>query len=418
MQYKPTGVPGKGTCVRPVAPPKPACGGLNQSSCWHVDPTKWCNTGLQYKPTGVPGKGTCVRPPVAPPKPACGGLNQSSCWHVDPTKWCNAGLQYKPTGVPGKGTCVQRVAKPQQQCGGLNQTSCWNIDPTKWCAAGLEYWGTGKPGEGRCIVPGSDATPNCGGENQSSCWNLNPKHWCDDGLSYVSGVIPNQGTCQRKLSGDEYKAAAKGMLETIKTLGLENPVSRLRNCLLVPDNLVQLQQVMKQRSKNGINQILSICGVAPAQLKAYGQSVMGHAPKTLQIGLSGGLVAGVGVEGSISYAISLENVVVLDNPNRPELRLPEARYFLTNGVGGGAGLAAGVDVTVGLTGESMPTEHWAIDKGKSVNFSGRLLGSVSVSIDFPQRGITPNGFTIGGGAGVGAEVGTLIHTRDQYLYNF
>ncbi len=41
-----------------------------------------------------------------------------------------------------------------------------------------------------------------------------------------------------------------------------------------------------------------------------------------------------------------------------------------------------------------------------------------MSIDFPQRGITPNGFTIGGGAGVGAEVGTLIHTRDQYLYNF
>ena len=116
-------------------------------------------------------------------------------------------------------------------------------------------------------------------------------------------------------------------------------------------------------------------------------------------------MAGVGVEGSIAYAIPLE----------PQ---PDGRYFITNGLGGGAGAAAGVDVTVSLTGEQMPTAHWIAEKGRSVNFSGKALGSVSVSIDFPERDITPQGFTVGGGVGIGAEIGTVIFTRDQYLYNF
>ncbi|GAB5414844.1 MAG: hypothetical protein Cons2KO_24470 [Congregibacter sp.] len=36
-------------------------------------------------------------------------MNQSSCWHVDPTKWCRGNLKYKPTGIPGQGTCIKRI---------------------------------------------------------------------------------------------------------------------------------------------------------------------------------------------------------------------------------------------------------------------------------------------------------------------
>jgi hypothetical protein len=308
-------------------------------------------------------------------------------------------------GLMALSLTLDTEAQAGKNCGGLNQKSCWNLNPKKWCDSGLKYVGTGKPGEGRCIAQGGDPTPDCGGLNRKSCWNLNPKHWCDDGMSYSPGVLPNQGTCYRKISKEEYKLAAKKIYETVKSLGFENPLFRLRSCLLVQDNLEQLKNVMTKRSENGINRILSICGVSPQALKDYGQSVLGYAPNTLEIGLTGGLVAGVGAEGSIAYAVPLD----------PR---PDGRYFLTNGFGGGAGLAAGVDVTVSLTGEKMPTKHWVSEKGRSVNFSGKAIGSVSVSIDFPERGITPHGFSVGGGAGVGAEIGTVIFTRDQYLYNF
>jgi len=335
----------------------------------------------------------------------CGGLNQKSCWNLNPKKWCNTGLQYVGTGKPGDGRCIAPGGDPTPNCGGRNQKSCWNANPKLWCDPGLKYFGTGKPGDGRCIPPGSDPTPNCGGEGQKSCWNANPKHWCDDGMSYSPGVIPNQGTCHRKLSREEYKAAARRMFEVVKSLGVENPAFRLRTCLLVPGNLTQLRNAMKERSENGINRLLSSCGVSPQALKAYGTKVLGAPPRTLEIGVSGGVIAGVGIEGSIAYAI-------------PLVPRPDGRFFLTNGLGAGAGLAGGVDVTVGLTVEEMPIEDYVSEKGRSVNFSGKALAGGGVSIDFPERTITPHGFTISGGVGAGAEYGTVIFTRDQYLKNW
>ncbi|MGB1139430.1 MAG: hypothetical protein ACPG1A_00955 [Halioglobus sp.] len=451
LQYKPTGVPGQGRCVKRTSKPKPKqkCGGVNQKSCWHVDPKKWCKAGLEYAGTGKPGDGRCIKPGsdynkkcgglgqascwnanparwcdsglqyVGNGKPGdgrcvkkgsdttpnCGGIGQKSCWNANPAKWCDKGLEYFGSGKPGDGRCIKPGSDPTPNCGGLRQASCWNVNPAMWCDGGLEYFGSGKPGEGRCITPGSDPTPNCGGNGQSSCWNPNPKHWCDDGMTYSPGVIPNEGTCYRKYSKEEYLNAARGMYETIDKLGRQNPVFKLRSCLLKPENLEQLQSAMGSRSENSIDRLLSACGVSPKALQDYGRTVLGYAPRTLEIGLAGGAVAGVGIEGSISYAIPLQS-------------RPDGRYFLTNGLGGGAGAAVGADVTVSLTGDTMPTEHWISEKGRSMNFSGKALASFSISIDFPERDITPSGFTIGAGLGVGAEIGTLIYTRDQYLYNF
>jgi hypothetical protein len=404
LQYSGTGKPGEGRCIKPGSDPTPTCGGLNQKSCWNANPERWCDSGLKYFGNGKPGDGRCVKP-GSDPTPDCGGLNQKSCWHTNPKHWCDNGLKYFGSGKPGDGRCVVPGSDPTPDCGGLNQPSCWNANPKHWCDDGLKYFGNGKPGDGQCVVPGTDPTRNCGGEDQKSCWNPNPKHWCDDGMSYSPGIIPTEGTCYRKYSKEEYIDAAKSMYNTVKTLGSENPLFRLRTCLLIPENLRKLREAMSGRSENSINRILSICGVSPDDLKDYGQSALGYAPNTLEIGLSGGLIAGVGAEGSVSYAI-------------PLVARPDGRYFLTNGLGAGAGLAAGVDVTVSLSGETMPTKHWVSEKGKSVNFSGKALGSISLSIDFPERGITPGGFTVGAGTGIGAEIGTLIFTRDQYLYNF
>jgi hypothetical protein len=406
LQYKGNGKPGQGRCVRREEKKETAkaCGGLNQSSCWNLDPSKWCKGNLEYQGTGVPGQGTCVKAGTKPAKD-CGGRGQKSCWHVDPRQWCDGGLEYVGTGKPGDGKCITPGSDYDKSCGGRNQSSCWNVDPKRWCDAGLEYFGSGKPGDGRCVVPGSDPTPDCGGDGQRSCWNANPKHWCDDGFKYSPGIIPNEGTCFRDYTDDEYRAAAQRVADSVQRIGMNNPMVNLRTCLLRPENLEQLRQVMQDRSENGVNRILSICGASPQDFMNYGTAVLGYEPKTLEIGLNAGLVAGIGADAALTYAIPLE----------PR---PDGRYFITNGVSFGAGAAAGGDVSVALSGEEMPTKHWASDKGRSVNFSGKLLGSVSVSIDFPERGILPSGFTVGGGLGVGAEVGTITYTRDQYLYNF
>lgn len=90
---------------------KAACGGAGQKSCWHVNPKKWCKPGLRYVPGGVGRRGKCIKPSGTQPvsggdrNPNCGGLNQKSCWHIDPKKWCDPGLLYKAGGLPGKGTC-------------------------------------------------------------------------------------------------------------------------------------------------------------------------------------------------------------------------------------------------------------------------------------------------------------------------
>lgn len=87
---------------------KKACGGLNQNSCIHVNPAKWCNAGLTYKPR-IGRRGTCIKKAPKPTK-VCGGLNQNSCFHVNPAKWCNTGLSYKPNMLRGKrGTCIKKV---------------------------------------------------------------------------------------------------------------------------------------------------------------------------------------------------------------------------------------------------------------------------------------------------------------------
>jgi hypothetical protein len=245
----------------------------------------------------------------------------------------------------------------------------------------------------------------CGGLNQSSCWHADPTKWCKGDLKYKPTGIPGQGTCIKRVTDNDLRSAAKPVFNKIDSLGRNNPLMDLRNCLSQPGTFANLRQQMLKRSENGMNSILKQCNVSPSALQAYGQNATGRQSNTLFIELGAGAVAGVGVEGGIGYAIPLQ-------------RNPDGRYYLTYGGGGGAGAAVGADVSVGLSNETMPTEHWANDKGKSVNFSGKAMGAVSVSVDFPDESATPSGFTLSGGVGLGAEIGVIIATNDKYLYNF
>lgn len=89
---------------------KSDCGGLNQKSCWHVNPKKWCDEGLQYVRGTIGRRGRCVAPPeddndVIDETPGCGGIGEASCWSFKASRWCDPGLIYKPGGIPGRGRC-------------------------------------------------------------------------------------------------------------------------------------------------------------------------------------------------------------------------------------------------------------------------------------------------------------------------
>lgn len=409
------------------------CGGLNQKSCWHVDPKKWCHGNLKYKPTGVPGQGRCVKRESKPAK-QCGGLNQKSCWHADPTKWCKGNLQYKPTGVPGQGRCVKREPKPAKQCGGLNQKSCWHANPAKWCEGDLQYKPTGIPGQGSCVVR---QKRNCGNVNQQSCWHINPAKWCSGNLKYKPTGVPGQGTCIVRVTNDDLKEVASTVVNRISALGENNPLSNLRRCLKQPQRMADLERALKRKSANGVNAALAACNAAPDDLADFGADVLGAfnsasaaaAPSTrhrgaagahsatrnagssdgkswhLSIAAIGSGVAYVGVEGAIGYRVQLR-------------RNPEGRFYVAGGLSVGVGLAGGGDIAVGLSYENMPTNHWARDPGKSVGYSGKFVYGGGVSIDFPMDTIKPSGFTLSGGVGAGAEAGVITGSVDQYLYNF
>lgn len=356
------------------------CGGLNQKSCWNVNPKKWCDGNLVYKGNGKPGQGRCVKRTTSTPR--CGGLNQKSCWNANPAKWCRGNLQYKPTGVPGQGTCVKRTAK---SCGGLNQSSCWNVNPTKWCSGNLKYKPTGIPGKGTCIA---------------------------------------------RVEDGDLKDVAAPIARRIKNAGQNNPLASLRSCLKRPKTFARLQDAMQRRSKNGVNAVLASCGVSPQSLSNFGNQMLGFTSGNsarstrsvngmrnssqssgsgkswnLSIAVVGSAVAYGGVEGAIGYHLTLRSN-------------PEARFYVAGGLAVGVGASAGVDLAIGIGYETMPTGHWARSTGVSVSYSGKAVYGGGVSIDFPTDSAVPVGFTASGGAGAGAEVGVVTGTLAQYLYNF
>ncbi len=292
-------------------------------------------------------------------------------------------------------------------CGGEGQKSCWNINPAKWCDPGLKYETKGLPGSGRCVLPDIKKTTksDCGGLNQKSCWNINPAKWCDEGLQYQTKGLPGTGRCVRKVNEDLVKQAAAQVSDRAKSIGPNNPLSNLMNCLHSPANFGRLRAAMNARSENGVNSLIGSCGGNREGLRAFGQSTTGQSSNTLHIELGGTAVLIGGVEGAIGYALELKSH-------------PKGRFYLTGGLGGGpGGENASADLSVGVSGDSLPTGKWAKDQGKSVDYSGHYIGGAGLSIEFPGgAAVKPNGITISGGGGFGVEINTIFYSWDLYPF--
>lgn len=351
----------------------------------------------------------------------CGGLNEESCWSPNPAKWCDDGLKYKPTGVPGKGTCVSKTPKPKRVCGGLGEPSCWNANPAKWCEGDLQYKPTGVPGKGTCV---SRAKESCGNLDQKSCWNLNPKRWCNDDLKYKPTGVPGKGTCVLRVKNDDLKDVASDVVARLKEFGDNNPLANLRRCLNQPAQQAQLIGALNNKSKNQVNSVLAMCNVSPDEIAAFASDVLGgfgeSAPgattrsastasrgDVINLSLAGvaSAGAGVGLGGGVGYRIELRSD-------------PQARFFVAGDLNVGFGLAAGVDIAVGVNYGEMPTNHWAREGGASVSYSGKAVYGGGVAIDFETDSIVPSGFTLSAGVGAGGEVGVVSGSVTQYLYNF
>jgi hypothetical protein len=55
------------------------------------------------------------------------------------------------------------------------------------------------------------------------------------------------------VSDDDLREVAGTLVERIKTMGQNNPLSDLRNCLNRPNNLSAVQQALTRQSANGVN---------------------------------------------------------------------------------------------------------------------------------------------------------------------
>ncbi len=350
-------------------------------------------------------------------KKSCGGLNQKSCVHVNPKKWCKAGLTYKPR-IGKRGICIKKVSKPKPKpkpCGGLNQNSCVSPNPKKWCNAGLTY----KPRIGRrgtCVI--KPPKPACGGLNQNSCFHVNPAKWCNTGLSYKPNMLRGKrGTCIKKVRNSDRIAVAKTVIEEI---GDNNPLANLTKCLNRSHMLNQLKDAMKDRSRNGVNRLLRACGTSHTALRDMGnlpalnagtssganvRSAGGGSGgyfKTLTITVGGSGAAWVAGSASTGIAIELK-------------KSPNARWFFTGGVGAGPKAEVVGDVTVGLSRSTIPTSRVGSDHGTSAVVSGHYIVGLSGGVDFAGNTLGFDGISFGAGGGVGVG-GAVYKTGAVYPF--
>ncbi len=369
-------------------------------------------------------------------KKDCGGVNQSSCWSINPKKWCNPGLTYLPGGAPGKGRCIRKEAKASgnsgsgsSNCGGLNQSSCWALNPQKWCESGLTYMPGGVPGKGRCIrKPAGIAGPgstDCGGLNQSSCWALNPKKWCNGNLKYVPGGLPGKGRCRDPRQLQMMDTALKLGAHFVR-LGRDNPLRQLFRCLNQRENKAAMATAIRSRSKNAANSVIRGCNVDPGAMLRLGQNLkqhsMGSSNQTMGSSnqddsppegsfvffeFAGGAGAGFfdsggTIGGSIGYAVPLTE------------RAKGSRFYgSSEKLMFGGSLNVGADLVAGLSWVGIADGDWADDPGYAVNVSGALGIKGGLSVGFEDT-FEATSISLSIGGGVGGEVG-FYESNTKYL---
>jgi hypothetical protein len=290
-------------------------------------------------------------------------------------------------GVIAVATVTPAAAAP---CGGLNQRACPPLKKGPVCKQWLRKVNkTCRP---------------CGGLNQKACAVLAKGRVCKTGLT------KKRGKCVRKRNDKAaYRAQAKTLAEKSKShLPVLNSV---RTCLNQSARKKKFANAVKKRNKTGAAQIASACvsDDTRRQLQARPLGVSGGSAdkffNTLSIGVGGG--------GMVIVGGAVDAGIVIDLNRKWHVR------FYTNSESSfGAGANVGLDVIVGLGRDLL---NRGLYRNLAVVAAGKYFagGGVAVVFDYgnPLKEDLFDGFAVSGGAGAGAEIGT-IHKSKSRVWGF
>ena len=432
---------GRNICVKPNEDRSNLrdCGGLGQKSCINVVAWKRCNAGLEERRQS--GRNICVKPNEDRSNLRdCGGLGQKSCINVVASKRCNAGLEERRQS--GRNICV----KPNEDrsnlrdCGALGQKSCVNVIASKRCNAGLVEFR--QRGRNICIRDGMgvDTTQGCGGIGEKSCWSGRPSQWCDAGLIYKPGGIPGRGRC---VAADEDNMIQRTRAATsrMKSLGADNELRRLRNCLVNPVRLSRLKREMKEGDSNGTNAIIRECNVDLAKLKEEAAYILGERGASAARGSGAYTAASASAPGAMGTftAASGQSAgrAFVDNL-RVTIELSADASFFSSSVSGVIGYAIplserplgsrwykgsdeylggidvgiGGDLLIGVGAPGVPDGDGAIEVGNSGVVAGALGLKIAATIRMDKEGGTM--FALFGGVGLGATVAIYEYQNEFF----
>lgn len=300
----------------------------------------------------------------------CGGKNQKACPAIKKGPQCGPWLHKDK----------KKICRP---CGGKNQRACPAVKKGPQCKAWLSK------DKRKICRP-------CGHRNGKACPAVKKGPRCQKGLK------PSKGICVTKP-----QKASKNMLKQVDALIKKNTthikaLGQVRSCMRKDGRKKALKRAYKRRDSAAAQRIVNACVTPSIKSKLSGKprglggnnASRGPYFKTLSIGAGAGFIIGGGVSGDAGVVISLNS--------------PGVRFYTNREFSYGAGLSVGADVIVGLSRQQLQTGE---DKGRAIAAAGKYLAGGGVSVDFSGHKFPKfsnfDGFSVSGGAGAGAEVGTI-----------
>jgi hypothetical protein len=284
-------------------------------------------------------------------------------------------------------------------CGAKNQRPCkiWERIPS--CNQGL-YEDFGK---GRCLakaVPGND----CGRENQRPCkvWERIPS--CNAGM--VEDFL--KGKCVRNHDAELRQLASR---LTAGAASHQRAMSRIAGCMADPGRMNRFQAAVNKKDMKTAQSVTNQC-VSAAEMASLRAAPPGLARtpsgnqaqqyfNALTIGVGAGAMVGIGLNGDLGVAIDLNG------------KLPP-RFYTSGDYAFGLGASVGADVIVGVSRDQVVPN---VSNNLSVAAAGKYLAGGGIAAVFnygdPLKEDVFDGFAVNGGAGVGAEIGTIHKSNSR-----
>lgn len=266
-------------------------------------------------------------------------------------------------------------------CGGKNQKACPALKKGPQCSAWLAK------DKRKICRP-------CGGFKQKACPVLKAGKVCKDGLKKKRGMcVVNDKKASRK-----FLKQITGLVK--KNTSHVNALGDFHSCLKKKGRKRALRKAIKSKNSRAASRVINTCLTADIRRKLRAKPrglSAGRNPNyfnTLSVGLGGGVIVGIGASGDSGVVISLNGSGLKFYTNR------EFSY--------GLGLSVGADMNAGISRQVLSA---GTDRGRAIAASGRYIAGLGVAVDFSQHAFPKwnrfDGFTISGGLGGGAEIGTI-----------